>query len=802
MREQGANGHVDRAASNPAWPLAVPFVGLPIWWLLGVWQLMFFLVSIVMAFYLVKQRRSIAIPRGFWIWLLWLTWLLTGLLVLQVNAPGTIPEINMNRYLVFAYRYGWYLIAAVVALYIVNTRGALSTKKIVEAVSWFFVVLVGGGLLGLFAPAISFDSVLQSLLPHGLASNPMVNELTHVQTAQIHTLLGGEQVRPSAPFIHTNSWGFALAVTLPLFVISWWNRRGAWRVAMIAVLLAATLPLVSSLNRGTWVAVSASLLFAVLRSAVRGNLKALAVSGVGGGAAVLVLVISPWGGLVLDRLADGHSDQVRENLSTMAVQSTIEGSPVVGFGTTRNVLGNFSSIAGGASEVCPNCEPPPVGTHGQVWLATFGAGLVGTAIYVSFLLTQFFGNLRSQSPYAGAALASILTMIVTLPIYNGTGIALFIGFIAIGILARESEYPLPTLHDTAGLIAKGAHVVVLCVAVGAASGHWLTFARGVPVAATQRLYVPSAEFAPVPGIRQSTLDTEAMLVRSPPVLESVAQELSVRPREALSRLSIGAESNTRILLITFQSLDAEHAERGVSAATTAFLNERERYLAELGAEVTERQRTQQEDLDAIYQRTRLLAQQGSGQYLWGTMAALSSRWQTASETLADVGSRRSAQAIATPSVRPLNDVRTIRIASGVGLGGLVGLLLAFISERRLRKLGNLPHADGTAAIPVVARCGESSLRRAVKVANGYTPLAGILAGPGSTAATEFAARVDRAITDVAYSGKRILLVVEPGMSRYRTQQAIQWWLAKGLDPVGLILYRSGDTRTSKKGGAA
>src|SRR5699024_10230138 len=153
-------------------------------------------------------------------------------------------------------------------------------------------------------------------------------------------------------------------------------------------------------------------------------------------------------------------------------------------------------------------------------------------------------------------------------------------------------------------------------------------------------------------------------------------------------------------------------------------------------------------------------------------------------------------------VRPLNDVRTIRIASGVGLGGLVGLLLAFNSERRLRKLGNLPHADGTAAIPVVARCGESSLRRAVKVANGYTPLAGTLAGPGSTAATEFAARVDRALTDVAYSGKRILLVVEPGMSRYRTQQAIQWWLAKGLDPVGLILYRSGDTRTSKKGGAA
>src|SRR5699024_9754254 len=180
-----------------------------------------------------------------------------------------------------------------------------------------------------------------------------------------------------------------------------------------------------------------------------------------------------------------------------------------------------------------------------------------------------------------------------------------------GIRARESEYPLPTLHDTAGLIAKGAHVVVLCVAVGAASGHWLTFARGVPVAATQRLYVPSAEFAPVPGIRQSTLDTEAMLVRSPPVLEAVAQALSVRARDARARLSIGAESITRILSVTLQPRDAGHAERGVAAAPTAYLDERERYLADLGAEVAQRQRTPQEDRDAIYQRTRLLAQQGS-----------------------------------------------------------------------------------------------------------------------------------------------------------------------------------------------
>src|SRR5690625_6001911 len=119
MRTTLAPASPARNSSTPLWPLAMPFVGLPLWWLLGLWQIMFFLMAGVMLMYLVRHR-SITMPRGFWIWLAWLAWLLTGLFVMQVHAPGTVEGVSTGRYLVFGYRYGWYRAATIVALYVVT----------------------------------------------------------------------------------------------------------------------------------------------------------------------------------------------------------------------------------------------------------------------------------------------------------------------------------------------------------------------------------------------------------------------------------------------------------------------------------------------------------------------------------------------------------------------------------------------------------------------------------------------------------------------------------------------------------
>src|SRR5699024_11677095 len=115
--------------------------------------------------------------------------------------------------------------------------------------------------------------------------------LHHLQFAQVQTYLGDPQARPSAPFPFTNEWGLVIACTLPYFVAAWWHRGRTWRVAAVVVLIAAGIAIISSLNRGTWVAVLAMAAFLILRSAALGKVRLLALAvGLVVAAGALVLV--------------------------------------------------------------------------------------------------------------------------------------------------------------------------------------------------------------------------------------------------------------------------------------------------------------------------------------------------------------------------------------------------------------------------------------------------------------------------------------------------------------------------------
>src|SRR5699024_7579347 len=155
------------------------------------------------------------VPQGFGVWLMWMAWLVTGLLVMQVDAPGTVSESSLTRYFPFGYRFAWYLVATIVALYIINARPRIPTERISRILAWFFVILVVGGLLGTFLPNLSFPSVLQLALPRALAEQSFVRDLLQVQVAQVQSFLGDSRARPSAPFPYTNEWGLVTACTLP-----------------------------------------------------------------------------------------------------------------------------------------------------------------------------------------------------------------------------------------------------------------------------------------------------------------------------------------------------------------------------------------------------------------------------------------------------------------------------------------------------------------------------------------------------------------------------------------------------------
>ncbi len=145
---------------TPGWPIVTALVGLPLWWVLGLTQLIFFLMAVPMAIYLLRLR-VIATPRSFGIWLLLLVWMLAGLFVLQVDAPGAVPGGSSSRYLTFAYRGGWYVVATIAMLYVINTRHVFSTSRVSGALSYAFLIFIAGGYLGILLPSLEFPSLLR-----------------------------------------------------------------------------------------------------------------------------------------------------------------------------------------------------------------------------------------------------------------------------------------------------------------------------------------------------------------------------------------------------------------------------------------------------------------------------------------------------------------------------------------------------------------------------------------------------------------------------------------------------------------
>ena len=80
---------VGRGADSlpPWWPLAVLVYGYPLWWLLGVTAV----VPVLMALVMLRQlwrTTPVILPRGTVFWLLFLVWVVLGVLTLWVDAPA------------------------------------------------------------------------------------------------------------------------------------------------------------------------------------------------------------------------------------------------------------------------------------------------------------------------------------------------------------------------------------------------------------------------------------------------------------------------------------------------------------------------------------------------------------------------------------------------------------------------------------------------------------------------------------------------------------------------------------------
>ena len=716
---------------QPGWPLTVTLVGFPLWWLIGLAEIAPLIAGVVMA---VQLRRAghIRVRSSFGWWLLFLAWVLIGGLLLQVDAPHAIPDTSSARYVTYGFRVAWYLTATVTLLYIYNLRERLSTQRIMSAFSWLFVTLVIGGIAGTLAPTLSFPSLLELLLPRaattfgingiaGVLHIQYVHDLVHPVMSQNYSVNGAVHPRASAPFPYTNDWGLNYGLLLPFFLASWMRRDAGWRFRVAPFVLAASLyPVVKTENRGMWIGVAVVTIVVAIRSACFGRYRLFAALAGAALAAVVVLMATPVGGLVTNRLQNGSSDSGRASLGQLTVSSVLAKSPVVGLGSTRNVEGSFYSIAGGDTAECSLCSPPALGTQGHFWLVIFSTGVGGLLLYLGFIGYQLVGSLRRDTTAATVALAVVVMHLATMFVYDTIGVALLVIFAAIGLLWRDLEVPRRAIRGAATttgdrplrgyrtLLRVHALLLVACLAVGAGIGVLVEQGRTQLFTATTPVQFPVNPTFPGTERYVQSLDTLAGMLHASAVVDAVAATTDRSTDAASGRLSVSAIANTRILLIHFGDPDRGRAERGSQAAATALGAYR---IAALSASRALSVRLLSAQRDAL---TAAASTVGSAAVANpASSAALAVRQRGLLQQVATFDDRISkieasplpgGILLQRPSVVAASGVLLVAAASGLAIGLLCAVLLAYLLHLLSPRVG-ARHAALPAELPLLARLG-------------------------------------------------------------------------------------------------
>lgn len=424
-------------ARNPAWPLVVYLGAFPLWWLIGLGSLGFILVGLLLGYQLLKLP-TILVPPGFWLWALFLLVVFLGVFVLWAPVPGLLPESGASRLLSWLFRLLWLLASTAVMLFIGNSsQKILADKTIIILMGMLFAVTVLGGYAGILLSSLDFPSLLEFFLPHAITSNTFVNSQIHPGLTQVQDILGYSSPRPKAPFQYANSWGANYGLLLPFYLLSikYFSRKWV-RVVLWAGILFALPPAVLSLNRAMWLGLGVLIVIAIVRLTLSGHFSALAAVCVTFiGAAVLMLSTPLWD-VIQSRLDNPHSNTGRANLAGYTVQTTLEHSPIIGFGSTRTRQGNFYSIAAGATADCHQCSPPQLGTQGTLWFLIFCTGFLGVVLFLAFFIKHYFPVLKTKNTEHWAMLYPAVYFVCVLPTYDTITTSLFFLMVGAGLSWR------------------------------------------------------------------------------------------------------------------------------------------------------------------------------------------------------------------------------------------------------------------------------------------------------------------------------------------------------------------------------
>jgi O-antigen ligase len=372
--------------------LLLVFATLPLWWLAGLFAFVWPTLAFFFLLALVRQGDAV-FPRAFGLWLLLLVW-----------APLSLAELSGdNSSLLFAQRLATLVAAAVIFLYVFNSsRETLPDRTIVDVLTLFWAMLIVGGFIAMAVPTLSFHSPFELFLPAGLVANPFVHELVHVDFAQVQSFLGYPVGRPSPFFTFTNAWGAGVALLTPIAIAGIGQTRSPLRRRLLLTLLVlSVVPIIVSLNRGVWLALILALAYTAARFALARKLNAFAALAGLVGIVLVLLFLTPLGGLISERLATPHSNVGREALYREALDRTKE-SPLVWYG------GPIPS---------EDATGPPVGTHSQLFFLSICYGVPAVIFFVGWFGLTFLRVRRVVSGPLFWAHVSILIFLMEAPYY-------------------------------------------------------------------------------------------------------------------------------------------------------------------------------------------------------------------------------------------------------------------------------------------------------------------------------------------------------------------------------------------------
>lgn len=400
------------ATPLPGWPVTAALAGYPIWWALGLGQVMVVPLATVMLVLMVLQRRVAVVP-GVLPLLAFCVWVVPCALMLD----------SMLRLVGYGIRAGHLFSMAVILLYVVGARERYTLRHAVLGMTFLWTGVVVGGYLGMVWPDVRVPTLPGQLLPGHLAQDEFVRDLFFPPLAEVQEPWGAPHPfnRPAAPFPYSNNWGGAIALLTPAALAGLVVARStAVRVGIASLMVASAVPIGASSNRGMYLALAAALGYVVCRLAARGNLAPFLALATAGGVGLLYFLYGGPAREIATRQQYSKSTEGRGTLYVETFQRTLD-SPLLGYGAPRPSY---------TVEVS-------VGTQGWLWALMFSYGFVGVALFLYFLAGVVLRSRHAPGTVRLLLHGSLVGVCVMVPYYGLHVAQLVVIAVVAGVLLRD-----------------------------------------------------------------------------------------------------------------------------------------------------------------------------------------------------------------------------------------------------------------------------------------------------------------------------------------------------------------------------